>query len=1096
MIGAEANARGPVPLHHEREAPLSYAQERFWLLERLAPDVHALFNIPLVLPLSVHCDASLLRRCLGQIMRRHEILRTRIVVTRAGVMQVVDPPGEPPFELLDIGHFPRELRTAEAWRWAALEAERPFDLEAAPPFRVRLLRIADQDHLLVAVFHHIAFDGWSAGVFHRELLTMYTALAAGRPPELPELRIQYADHALRERQTLEGEQRRGPLLHYWTERLRGLRRRDLPPDRPRPPRATHRAGRCERVLPHAVVAALGRLCRRESITPFMALLTALAVVVQRWNRGDDVAIATSEAGRTRSELEPLIGCFLNTLVMRIDLSGDPRVGELIRHVRDTALGAYAHRDLPIELLLRELHPGGRGADNPLFQVYLNYLALGEADPVAVGPPAEMADGTSHSPFEVAVYARPERDQLRLTLLFSLDIFLVETGARLLDDLVAVLEAILEHPDDRLSALPLALAPNDGPLPAATPAVTWTEATIADRFSAVSRTFANRPAIDDGNCTWTYAELDRTSAAIAARLARSAPPGLGRVGLLMGPSPWLIAAILGVLRAGYAYVPLEPTHPRDRLLAVLAEAEPFALVADGDRLAAARALAAATGTMAVYAAEALAGSGETGPLPAITADALAYLLFTSGTTGAPKGVMQVHGRILRHVQTYGRSLALVPEDRLSLLASFAFDAAVMDLFGALLHGACLTLPDLRGGDVGQPMRCLAGTTILHVTPTVLRHLLAQWPGDPGISPPRAVVLGGEPALPADIALLRARFGRRVAVVNGLGPTECTLALQYHLPLDSLPDVDSVSDVDFVPVGWPVEGVEVRLVNTDGQEVGPLAVGEIVICSDAIAPGYWRRPDLSARAFFRGPSGRRCYRTGDLGRRRRDGCVEFVRRLDGRMKIRAVAVEAAEVEAHLRHHPTVRTAAVSTFAASPGGAAELAAYIVPSPGAQIEPAVLRAFLRGRLPDAMIPAAFVRLDALPMTANGKLDRGALPLPLTASSSVPDSPGAAAIPPRDPLEAAIAAHWREVLRLGELGVEDDFFDLGGHSLLAMQVVSRIRAELCAAFPLRSFFEAPTIAATAATIGRLNLQTPAEGSPPPRREARERYRIRLGPEA
>lgn len=1110
---ARDDVTGPIPRRPAGEpAPLSYAQERLWFLEQLHPG-QALYVVPLVVRLSVPVSAVVLGRTLHEIVRRHEVLRSAFVTVNDHPCQVVDAAASCPFDHHDLRTLPEDDRLAAVRDMLQREAETPFDLAVPCRLRSHLLTLATADHVLLCTFHHAAFDGWSTTPFLRELTAIYAATARGERAALPPLPIQYADYAAWQRHAFADPPRRRVLLDYWTRRLAHLRVPEIPSDFPRPLRPSYAAGRQTLLLPASLVSGLKILAQRESVTPFMVLLAAVSVVIQRYTAKDDVCVATSVAGRSQAELEPLIGCCLNTLVLRTDLAGDPRVSELLGRVRETALGAFAHQTLPFELLLQEIVPARDLSRTPLFQVYVNYLNVGELDPVSersgmavAAAPHDVADGSdmpaagddTHAPFDLSLYARPTGDHIALSLVYARDLFSRSTADDFLRDVRAVIGAMAEHPDDRVSTLPLAPDVRQAPSSrrsVAAPA-TWRpwppdacDTSIGARFLATAYEFAGRPAISRGTATVTYAELARNSARVASYLRPLAGPG-ARVALLVGHDEAMIAAVLGVLHSGAAYVPLDPAHPPDRLAAIVRASRPVAVVADEPRLELARALLSQTGDEIRVGRleDILERPDDPHEMAATEPEAIAYLLYTSGSTGLPKGVVQSHRNVLRHIRAYASSLHLTADDRLTLLASYGFDAAVMDIFGALLTGACLLPVDLRGDGEAGLAAALSTATILHATPTVYRHLLAALPSA-DLSGVRAVVLGGEPAARADVDLHRQRFTDRAALVNGLGPTESTTALQFVV------DRSTAVRGPVVPVGFALPGTTVTLVNADRREVGALAVGEIAITSEHVALGYWGDPAATAAAFLGNPRspGPRTYFTGDFARRDRQGCIEYLGRRDGQVKVRGVRIEPAEIERALLEHPAFGAAAVQLVAeGAEGGESRLAAYVVCRDGPEPDAAALRRFLRDRLPDVMIPASFVVLERLPMTVNGKLDRAALPA-LAAGRPLPT--GADGDEAATPTERLVAAIWSVVLGIADVRRDVSFFDLGGHSLLATQVVSRVRSTLGREVALRAIFEAPTLATFSRRVDEAPVTPAASPLPadmPLARAARERYKVRL----
>jgi amino acid adenylation domain-containing protein len=911
------------------------------------------------------------------------------------------------------------------------------------------------------------------GVLARELEVLYAARLRGEHSPLPELAVQYADYAAWQRNYLSGELLTSQL-GYWKRQLAGVPVLELPTDRPRPALQSFRGAAHTVVLSADLSQALKELGRREDATPFMTLLAAFQLVLGRWSGQDDFAVGTPVAGRTRAETEPLIGFFLNNLVLRAELTEDPSFRALLGRVRETTLGAFAHQEIPFERLLEELQPPRDLGRTPLFQVLFNLIPLSEADRLRLEGVESRAvgQGDPEAKFDLTLYAT-EGDRIRLRLVYNTDLFDSETAERLLAGLEQLLASAVAAPERRISTLPL-LDPAERarlasgvaeprpdrafePIPASV-----LDSSIAARFREVAARMPDAPAVESGETVWSYGELasraDRVSHAVWSAVGGVVE---GRVALLLGHDAGMVAGVLGVLGAGQAYVPLDPYAPADRLRRILADAAPSAIVTDGAHRALLETLEPAVPVVELESAWALAVDGpvevEIGP------DAAAYLLYTSGSTGEPKGVVQSQRGVLHHVRTYVNRLHVGSGDRLSLLSAYGFDASVMDLFGALLSGATLVPLDLRGAAVGRLATEVAerGITVYHSTPTVYRHLVAGLGAAERLAGVRLVVLGGEAVVGADVDRYRRHFAAGCLLVNGLGPTECTLALQQWL------DHGVELERGEVPVGGAVEGVEAEVVNEAGEPVAEWATGELVLRSRYLAQGYWGRPDLTAAAFGEGDeAGVRIYRTGDLGRRLPDGRIVFVGRRDGQVKVRGYRIETGEVESALVAQAGVREAVVLLREAE-GGEPELAAYVVPAVGARVPGAAeLREAVRNRLPEYMVPAAYAAIDAVPMTANGKVDRRAL-----LAMEVERAGGAAAseyAAPRTPLEEVLVGIWQEVLGVEEVGIQASFFELGGHSLRAMQVVSRIRVVLGVELPLRALFEAPSVAELAARVERL----------------------------
>ncbi|HYH45495.1 MAG TPA: amino acid adenylation domain-containing protein, partial [Thermoanaerobaculia bacterium] len=892
---------------------LSFAQQRLWFLDQLAPG-NPFYTLAAGVRLHTPLAIGTLEAALAEIVRRHESLRTVFVERDGKPYQEVLPPRPVPIAVTDLRNAPGTL--AEA---ASAETRTPFDLAARPPFRVRLLRMHEQDWVLLLTLHHIISDAWSIGVLLREAAGLYGAFAAGQPSPFPELAVQVADHAAWQRQRA-AEPAFAAQVAAWRERLAGVPPLELPAARPRPAVSSGRGGAAVRRLPAGLVDRLRSLGRSHGTTLFMTLLAGFQAVLARASGQIDFAVGTPTAGRGRGEVEGLIGCFLNTLVLRADLARNPSFGELLGRVRETALAAYAVQEVPFERLLEELRPERDVRRSPLFQVFFNLLDLSRTQaPVTAAPglvfePLAAPDATAK--FDLTLYAGEEDGAIEWRLVYDRDLFEAVQAEGLLEQMEVLLASAADEPGVRLAALPL-VADGGG----AARNFQVERETVLTRFARRTSEAPERLAIETDQEVWSYADLagraDRVARGLAELAAGLDGEGIPvRVGLLFGHGAPMVAGMLGALAAGAAYVPLDPALPGERLAEVLRDAAPAALLADAAHLGLAGELvqslpAGERPAVLSYDDLAAGASPTTVPfagLPPVPGERLAYLLYTSGSTGRPKGVMQSGGNLFAHARSYAASLNLGPGDRLSLVATYAFDAAVMDIYGALAVGAALCPRDVRGGGSAGLAAWLAARriSVYHSTPTLFRELLRQVFGAEDWGALRAVVLGGEEVRPSDVELFAARFPAHVRLINGLGPTESTLALQYHH------DREAGLPAGRVPVGRPVPGTEVLLLqDLDGalaEQAMVYGTGEIAVRSPYVALGYWRRPEETAAAFRDEGGGVRLYRTGDLGRLLPDGMLEFAGRRDLQVKIRGHRIEPAEIESALAAHPGVRESAV--------------------------------------------------------------------------------------------------------------------------------------------------------------------------------------------
>jgi amino acid adenylation domain-containing protein len=1076
---AEAGAAEPAasdalrPRRDAGPAPLSFAQQRIWFLCQLMPGTRA-YNMPQAVELAGPLDPRLLGRALDELVRRHAVLRTTFAAREGDPVQIVAPPRPVPIALYDLRELPLPEREARATALLAHLTQLPLDLARGPLLRAGMIRLAEDRHILLLVVHHIVADGWSLGIIFSELSTLVDAYRRGLPSPLPELPLQYADYADWQRRRSAGgavEQQ----LALWRKRLDGIPPLDLPTARAREALTGNAGAREGATIDRELARAVNELARHEGATLFMVLLAAFAVLLHRQSGQRDFGIGTPMVNRQHAALEPLVGLFLSTLVVRMDLEGDPSFREFLGRVKQRVIEAFANSDLPFERIVEELQPERNLARNPLFQVFFNLLIAGRSEPELLGLPARsVSAGENPSPFDLTLYALEDDGYLLLSVLYQRELFDAGAVRSMLDQFAELLGSIVRDPDRRVSAQHIAVVPCDPPAPAALAGrvdfpVAALDGSIADRFFAQASRHADRPALLEPDRTWSYAELAGAAARVATGLLTRLGAEPQRVGLLFRKGGENIAAILGTLAAGHAYVPLDPSYPDARLRSILDDAGAATVLFDRAHRAQARRVSGARGAIALASLL----RDAVGPLPAVPGERVAYLLYTSGSTGRPKGIWQSQRNLMAHARCYARSLGITPDDRLSLFPSCSFDASVMDIFGALLNGAALVALDLIEEGLPAVLRRLEGVTVLHATPTLFRTV-AQALDQPPARPPdrplhevRAVVLGGEAAYRSDLQLFQRRFRQGALLVNGFGPSECTVALQFHATVETLLVRSAL------PIGHPVEGVRVLLLNADGEEVGAGGIGEIVLGSPHLALGYWQEPEATARAFLDDAQTCRRYHTGDLGRRLPDGAIEFVGRRDTQVKIRGYRIEVGEIEqALLRLGPIDKAVVV---ARCDDAAPYLVAYLIQAPGGALPPCELRARLAGELPGPMIPSAFVTLEQLPLLPNGKVDRAALPHPKASlvRDAVPH------VPPRTPVERRLAELWGGLLGIADVGVHDHFFrNLGGHSLLAVQLLSRVRDHFRVELSLRLLFEAPTIAELASAIERAGAELPDAAIP------------------
>ncbi len=1069
--------RAPIPRRPERaRAPMSYAQQQLWFLEQLRPGAAA-YNNPGAVVLEGPLDRRALARGLGEIVRRHEALRTTFALEAGEPVQIVqEPRPDAGFDLplIDLSALPEAARRAEREARIAEEAHRGFDLAHGPVLRGALLRAGEREHVVLLTMHHIASDEWSHNILIHELGVLYEDFREGRPPRLPELPAQFGDFAAWQRSTLRGETLEGHL-GYWRHHLEGAPPvLALPTDRPRPPVQSLRGASVPFQWPPEVAERLAGLGLGAGATLFMTLAAGFLALLHRVSHQDDLVLSTSSGHRGRQELEPLIGCFLNVVLLRTDVADRPSFADLLARVRQAALGALAHQDLPFELLVQELRPERDLAYNPLTQVML-VVQNAPASTLGLRDLAltrlEVERRTAQLDLTLHAWERP--GGLGGFLEHSTDLFETATVERLLAQLRRLLEAAAAEPARPIGELPLLAAADEEQVVCswnATRAVYPEVARGACLHELVAEQARRTPeavAVEIEGRALTYRELRARALGLAARL-RSL--GVGPdipVGICAERSLELVVGLLGILEAGGAYVPLDPGDPADRLAWILADSGAGTLLVQPHLMAALPAHGAVVVPLAPEGDAAADPPPPAGTLP----ESLAYIIYTSGSTGRPKGAMNTHAAIVNRLLWMQEAYGLTADDRVLQKTPFSFDVSVWEFFWPLITGARLVLA--RPGGHREPdylARLLAEAriTTLHFVPSMLRAFLAE-ADVTGCGAVRRVIASGE-ALPAELVR---RFYARFAPVgdavlhNLYGPTEAAVDVTAWACERDDPRA-------IVPIGRPIANLRVHLLDRGLQPVPAGVVGELYIGGAGLARGYLGRPGLTAERFVPDPlaaalggPGARLYRTGDLARFRSDGAIEFLGRVDQQVKLRGFRIELGEIESVLAGHPGVAQAVVLLRGE------EIAAFLVPAAGAAPAPAELRTFLREKLPEHMVPALFVPLDELPRTASGKVDRRAL-----ARVEIGRSARALEelVAPRNPLEERLCELWREVLGTERIGIHDSFFALGGHSLRATQLLSRIEDTFHAALPLREVFAHPTVAGmTARIVDHLVEQMGAE---------------------
>ena len=1040
--------------------PVSSAQQRLWFLEQFQPG-SPLYNSPIAVRMEGPLDAMVLEQAINRIIRRHETLRTSFDLQNGQPVQLVAPSLTLQLPVSDLSSLPPASGEAEARRLAADEARRPFDLQRLPLLRVKLLRLSATRHVFVLTVHHIIFDGWSLGVFLRELATIYERLHAGKTAELPETPIQYADFAVWQQEQFEFLDKE---LAFWKKQLSGrLPTLELPTDRPRPVVQTYSGAVESLAMPADLRDALQALSQREGVTLFMTLLAAFQTLLHRYTAQEDVLVGSPVAGRNLTETEGLIGLFIHTLLLRGDLSDNPTFREFLRRVREMAVDAYANEEVPFDRIVEALHPERSLSHSPLFQVM---FALERAPLESVNWPGlkltqlELDSGTAK--FDLTLYLIENSTGLTARMEYNTDLFGAATIQRMLTHFKALLEGILAGPDKRLSELPLLTETERHRLLVEcnrTQTAYPQEKTISALYEAQAARTPDAVAVVFGEQHLTYRELNQGANQLAHHLRKLGVQPDTLVGICLDRSLDLVVGLLGILKAGGAYLPLDPSYPQERLAFMLEDSQAPVVVTQRRLL---EALPKGRARFVCLDSEwkLIAREDQENPCETVSPKDLAYVIYTSGSTGKPKGVQIPHRAVVNFLNSMRREPGLTSEDTLLAVTTLSFDIAALELFLPLSVGARVALATREeAADGAQLAAKIADSTatVMQATPATWRLLIdSGWPGNKSLR----VFCGGE-ALSRELA--NRLLERCAELWNLYGPTEATIwSAAAKIEPGNAP----------VVIGRPIANTQFYILDRYLQPVPVGVPGELLIGGDGLARGYLNRPELTAEKFIRHPfsdtPNARAYRTGDLARRSPDGNIELLGRMDHQVKIRGFRIELGEIEAVLLQFTKVREAVVVAREDAPGDK-RLVAYLTTYSQTAVSLNELRRFLREKLPDYMVPSAFVMLERLPLTPNGKVDRRALPKPENhrlKSDTTFVAPGAG-------LEQDIAAVWEEVLFIKNPGVNDNFFDLGGHSLQVVQVQNKLRERLGADLPVIKLFEYPTIRSLAGCLGEKKKEEP-----------------------
>jgi len=1072
----QAPAANIEPIHTITRAlpvPTSFAQQRLWFLDRLL-GASSLYNISWGIQINGNLNVSALQQSLHEIVVRHEVLRTCFIEQDGEPVQVIRT--SVPFEcaLMDLSALSQENRGSKIQALIDAEANKPFDLKQAPLMRALLLKLAEQEHILLIVIHHIVSDGWSMGVLLQELTSFYNAFSQGQSANLPELPIQYADYAVWQRDWLQGEVLERQL-GYWKTQLADLTILELPTDKPRPKQQSYRGARAAVQLPAALTQGLKTLSQQQNVSLFMTLLAALQVLLHRYSGQDDIVVGTAIAGRNRPEVENLIGFFVNTLALRTDLSGTPGLRQLLSRVSEVCLSAYAHQDVPFEKLVAELNPQRDMSRNPFFDVLVNQFNK----PIK---PLDLKDLDTHSieqadilaKFSLTLYISVNDETIDLEVVYQDELFSAGRIASLLEQYQYLLEQIITSPDTVISKYSLVTANSRPLLP--DPAIAILDAPqllVQDSFLKWASQAPDNIAVSLNDQRWTYRDLADSGIKLAHEFKNIGLEKGQVVGITGAPSFGLIATIIGVFLSGGVILTIDEQLPVKRKQSMLSASsakilclidDNANLLNDRDDLQGFIILNVNPQTASLKNAGISSGHDNT-ELPAIKGDDNAYIFFTSGSTGVPKGVLGRHKGLSHFINWQREHFKVDQKDRVAQLTNLSFDVFLRDLFLPLTSGATLCLPGRR--DILDTVSWLGNEhiSIVHTVPSIFRTWLDRQSDTIKPHNLRYLFLAGEPLTDDLVNNWRQTFPDCGQIINLYGPTETTLAKLFYVVPDSASN-------GIQPIGQSLPQTQALILNKSDVLCGVGEIGQIVIRTPFRSLGYINLPEQTRHAFRRNPFSTDeqdiVYYTGDLGRYRSDGLMEILGRVDNQVKIRGVRIEPEEITAILDKHEAVSSSVV--IAVKGAERNYLLGYVVPEKNATVTISDIRNFLSGQLPPVMIPEQFVFLDKMPLKANGKIDRGALPAPdqIHSKSEQPY------VPPRSPIEEMLVAIWQEVLKVDQIGIHDNFFESGGHSLLAVQLIVRINKQFQTEFPLHLLFEEPTVAGLSRLLATSLEQAPA----------------------
>ncbi|MHC5778966.1 non-ribosomal peptide synthetase [Nostoc sp.] len=1049
--------------------PASFAQQRLWFLDQLIPG-NAIYNVPTVIRLTGSLKLAALEQTFNEIVRRHETLRTTFIVLDGQPLQAIAPSLTIPLSVLDLQELPADEQEVKAKSIITAEIEHSFDLSSGLLLRVILLVLSETEHILLLNMHHIICDDWSMGVLIRELGTLYAAFAQNQPSPLLELPLQYADFAHWQREWLQGEVLQTQLA-YWREQLNGISILHLPTDKSRPAIQSYRGATQFLELPKKLIDALEKLSQQEGVTLFMTLLATFQTLLSRYTHQEDIAVGSPIANRNRSEIEGIIGFFVNSLVLRSNLSGNPTFRELLSRVREVTLGAYSHQDLPFEKLVEELHPERNLSHHPLFQVVFGFQNAPMSALELPGlVPSFMNIDLKKTRFDLELHLWKCSEDfrslwggnweysegLRGVIVYNTDLFDRATINQMVEHFKTLLSAIVANPEEQITKLPLLSEVELHQV-----LVEWNntqadypqDKCIHQLFEEKVQQYPDSIAVNFANKQLTYQELNTCSNKLAYHFQKIGVGSEVLVGICISQSIEMIIGLLGILKAGGAYVPLDPSYPEERLNFMLEDAQVSVLLTQENLLkhfeGFSNPIISIDKDWKIITQE-----KEDNLKSDLNSDNLAYIIYTSGSTGKPKGVAVPHKAVNRLVCNTNY-IKLSASDKIAQASNTSFDAATFEIWGALLNGAQLVGISkdvtLSPHELALQLR-EKGINILFLTTALFKQIARDVPQ--AFATLKYLLFGGETVDPRWIKKIL-QSGAPQHLIHVYGPTENTTFSSYYC-VKELPLATSL------PIGIPITNTQIYILDAHFQLVPIGVTGELYMGGEGLAREYLNCTELTAKNFithsFSKKPKARLYKTGDLARYLPDGNIEFLGRIDTQVKIRGFRIELSEIEAVLSQHPAVRETLVIAGEDVPDDK-YLVAYIVPKQeqipmeDVQSFAYLLRQFLKEKLPEYMVPRAYMVLESLPLTPNGKVDRHALPIPETITFHNQDY-----VPPRSQVEELLAQIWAKVLGIEQVGAHDNFFELGGHSLLATQLTSRIRDTFQIDLPVRNLFETPTV--------------------------------------